>query len=216
MVLQSPVAARERSLPHSREDWLSAALEVLVESGIEAVQITKLAQRMEVTRGSFYWHFKDRDDLLSALVAAWRERNTGVMVAALDGATSLTDGILRLFRVWVDHRKFDPRLDQAMRDWGRRSPEILHAVEIEDDSRIAAITAFFRKFGYGDPDAFIRARILYFTQVSYYALVADEPMAVRMNYLAAYFRGFTGQEIDEEEAEAYRKAFFATKGDVGK
>ncbi|MGI9498851.1 MAG: helix-turn-helix domain-containing protein, partial [Geminicoccaceae bacterium] len=50
-----------------RDDWIAAALAVLVESGVEAVQITVLAKRLKVTRGSFYWHFENRETLLDAL-----------------------------------------------------------------------------------------------------------------------------------------------------
>ena len=207
------LASKERNLPHSREDWLNVALEVLVEHGIEAVQITRMARRLGLTRGSFYWHFEDREDLLEAMIAAWRERNTGVIVGALQEAKSLTDGILRLFAVWVDHRKFDPSLDQAIRDWARRAPEVLAAVETEDASRIEAITAFFRRFGFGEPDAFIRARIIYFTQVSYYALGVQDPMPERRNYLEAYFRGFSGQQLVPAETEAYRALIRAATGE---
>ncbi len=195
----------EKPRRHSREDWLETALAVLVDSGIEDVQITRLATRLEVTRGSFYWHFTDRGDLVDALIDAWRNQNTGVMVDALEGSGSLTEGILRLFSVWVDHDQFDPKLDQAMRDWARRSEEV-HAIVIEeDDRRIETIAQFFRRFGYQDPEAFIRARVIYFTQVSYYALEIREPMDRRMSYLSAYFRCYTGQEMDEAVAQDYRR-----------
>ncbi|MEQ9491496.1 MAG: TetR/AcrR family transcriptional regulator [Alphaproteobacteria bacterium] len=195
----------EKPRRHSREDWLETALAVLIDSGIEDVQITRLATRMEVTRGSFYWHFTDRTDLVDALIDAWRNHNTGVMVDALESAETLTEGILRLFSVWVDHGQFNPKLDQAMRDWARRSEEVHTIIVEEDDRRIETIAQFFRRFGYQDPEAFIRARVIYFTQVSYYALEIREPMDRRMSFLTAYFRCFTGQEMDEAAAQDYRK-----------
>ena len=205
----------ERPLPYSRADWLDRALAVLVEEGVEAVQVTRLARALEVTRGSFYWHFRDRADLLEALIEEWRHRNSGVMIEALANAASLADGILSLFSVWVDHQLFDPRLDQAMRDWARRSEEVRAVVTAEDDNRIAAIAAFFQRFGYDDPEAFIRARVLYFTQVSYYALGVKEPMTRRMSYLAAYYRCFTGAEIDEAAAEGFIRRMIAWEAEHG-
>ena len=59
----------------SREDWLDAARRVFVESGIDDVKIDRLAKAMKVTRGSFYWHFKDLEDLQGALLQDWQERN---------------------------------------------------------------------------------------------------------------------------------------------
>lgn len=181
----------------SRASWISEALKLLVEDGIDGVQITTLAKRLDVTRGSFYWHFETREDLLNALLAEWRERNTGVMLSALDGATNLNEGILNLFAVWVDHTRFDPALDQAVRDWGRRDPSVRDSVSAEDKARVAAVADFFAAQGFEHPESFIRARIIYFTQVSYYALGIEEPMENRKSYLDAYFKTFTGQGIDD-------------------
>jgi len=127
-----PPSIAERPARLAADDWLEAALATLVSGGIEAVQITVLARDLGVTRGSFYWHFESREALLDALLTEWRARNTGVMVEALEGTTTLDDGILALFSVWVDHRRFDPRLDQAVRDWARHSEQLRGVVKAED------------------------------------------------------------------------------------
>jgi len=188
------------------EDWIARGLQTLIESGIEAVQITALARRLDVTRGSFYWHFESREALLDALLTHWRRQNTGVMIESLDDAESLDSGILALFSVWVDDTRFDPKLDQAVRDLARHSDTLHSTVKSEDDARVDAIAAFYARHGYEQPEAFIRARVLYYTQVSYYALATDkeEDMTDRLGYLEAYFRVFTGRDIDPEIARAYR------------
>lgn len=201
---------RQRQL--SRVSWIAEALQVLTEDGVDAVQITTLARRLDVTRGRFYWHFDNREELLAALLTEWRARNTGVMLSALDNAESLNHGILRLFEVWVDHNLFNPRLDQAVRDWGRRDKAVLDAVSQEDDNRVDAIARFFARHGYKHPESFIRARVIYFTQVSYYALGVDEPMADRNSYLDAYFRAFTGHGIDDETRDRFN-AWLIRHGD---
>lgn len=192
-----------------RDDWIRAGLLALLEDGIAAVQITRLARALGVTRGSFYWHFKGREDLLSALLAEWSARNTGVMRGVMDGARTLEQGVLELFAVWVDHSKYDPALDQAVRDWARRDTAVSAVVAREDDERVAAIAAFYARHGFEGTEAFIRARILYFTQLSFYALGVSEPMETRMSYLAAYYRGFTGQEISRAGADAFRARLLA-------
>ena len=186
-----------------RGDWVDAALEVLVDEGVEAVRITRLAEALAVTRGSFYWHFKDREDLLDALLGRWRRGNTAAVVEAVEGVASLTDGILGLFDAWIDPAQFDPRLDSAMRGWARRAPEIRAAVEAADNTRIEAITDLFKRFGTAMPEAFVRARVIYFAQVGYYALDIEEPMAERVSYLEAYFTCFTGRSMDPDKAAAY-------------
>ncbi len=187
----------------NRDDWIAAALTVLVEEGIDAVQVTQLSRLLEVTRGSFYWHFKSRDALLEALLAEWRARNTGVMVDALTAAQTLSEGILELFAVWVDHTRFDPRLDQAVRDWSRRADGVLKSVAQEDDNRVRSIAAFFETHGYEPTEAFIRARVIYFTQLSYYSLGVREPLTERAGFLSAYYQCFTGNSLGEGDADAF-------------
>ena len=69
------------------ETWVDAATQVLVNEGIDHVRVDVLAQQLGVTRGSFYWHFRDREDLLRRVLAAWRERATEQLTARLESAT---------------------------------------------------------------------------------------------------------------------------------
>ncbi|MEM1200547.1 MAG: TetR/AcrR family transcriptional regulator [Pseudomonadota bacterium] len=210
MELLSTRDEKKREPQLNRDDWIVEALHVLLNEGVEHVQITRLARELNVTRGSFYWHFAGRDDLLKALLAEWRARNTGVMIEVLEHAPSLEAGILDLFSVWVDHSKFDPLLDQAVRDWARRDADIQKTVAQEDDDRVEAIASFLRGQDYEPIDAFIRARVIYFTQLSYYALSVSEPMETRMEYLSAYYTCFTGRTIDNAAAQVF-KARLAAK-----
>lgn len=188
-----------------RQDWINAALEVLAPEGIDAVQITRLARKLDATRGSFYWHFKDRDDLLDCITAHWQAANSGVIAELLDGAASLTEGVLSLFYLWVNDEQFSSQLDQAIRDWARHDSAIHAVVQREEDGRVAAIAAFFRKHGYTQDDAYVRARVIYFTQVGYYALNIEESMTKRLDLTEPYFRTFTGRDIDTGQARAFRE-----------
>lgn len=190
--------------PLGKYDWLAASLSMLVDEGVEAVQITRLARKLKVSRGSFYWHFKDRDDLLKAVLAEWRAANSGVMASGLATATSLTEGVLSLFSIWVEDEQFSTRFDQAIHDWARRSDQVMQIVRLEEDKRIQAIAAFFCKHGYDDIEAFVRARVLYFTQAGYYALNIEESMTARLELLDTYYKAFTGAEIDASEASAFK------------
>ncbi|MCP5083955.1 MAG: TetR/AcrR family transcriptional regulator [Alphaproteobacteria bacterium] len=209
MKLLSTQNQRKRDPQLNRDDWIVAALGVLIDDGVEAVQITRLARDLGVTRGSYYWHFKGRKDLLSALLEEWSARNTGVMVDVLKNAKSLDDGVLDLFSVWVGHSRFSFQLDQAIRDWGRRDTVVREILSKEDDDRVEAIAAFYERHGYVHPESFIRARVIYFTQLSYYVLNISEPMEKRVSYLAAYFQCFTGRNIDQRVADEFSRRFLA-------
>lgn len=64
----------------SREDWLYAALAALARTGVDAVSVQPIAAALGVTRGSFYWHFKDRDSLLVGALELWEEQATTVFI----------------------------------------------------------------------------------------------------------------------------------------
>jgi AcrR family transcriptional regulator len=57
----------------SVDDWIQAGFAILVEEGIKALKIDRLCRRLEVTKGSFYWHFTDIAGYRAVLVQAWGE-----------------------------------------------------------------------------------------------------------------------------------------------
>jgi len=65
-------------------DWAEAALQLIAEAGLGKLTVDTLAKRLGVTKGSFYWHFKGRSDLLAAALDRWEQRSTGEAMKALD------------------------------------------------------------------------------------------------------------------------------------
>ncbi len=190
-----------------RDAWIDAGIELLIADGVDQVKITRLADMLGVTRGSFYWHFKDRGDLLSAILEFWEGRNTKAIVDAVSGAKGVEEGILSLFQVWIDHGVFDPEVDAAIRAWGNNDPDVKEAVRQADAVRIESLRDMYARDGYRHPDCFIRARILYFSQVGYFALetARQETREERKSYIEAYFRAFTGRELDPDVAAEHRE-----------
>ncbi len=211
-VAERGVASAERS-QLQRFDWLKSALEIFVSEGIEAVRITRLADELKVTRGSFYWHFRNREDLLHSLVSYWKDKNTAAIIDSVAPAASLADGILRFFETCVDAARFDPRLDLALREWARRSDSIHQLVDAEDSARIDALRQFYQRFDYPMPQALIRARVLYFAQIGFYALGTSESLDTRLGYTEAYFEAFTGRQLSPPEANRFRRHILEHYGD---
>jgi AcrR family transcriptional regulator len=83
----------------SRGDWIAAALDALTEGGVPAVAVEPIAKRLGVTKGSFYWHFKDRDELLAAALETWERERTEALIERLD---SIEDPRARLAE-WARH-----------------------------------------------------------------------------------------------------------------
>jgi AcrR family transcriptional regulator len=188
----------------AREDWIRAALETLVEGGVGAVKVLALARRLGTSRSGFYWFFRSRADLLDRLLEHWQQTNTRAIVerAALPAA-SIGAGVLNIFACWIDESLFQPRLDFAVREWARRAPAVRRAVDDADRARVAAIAGLFARHGYGEREAFIRARVLYFMQIGYYSLELAEPLATRLAYTPDYLAAFTGRVPDPREIDAF-------------
>ena len=190
----------------TREDWLQAARSALITAGVDQVKVLPLARQLEVSRSSFYWYFRNRQELLDQLVRSWQAPNTQDFVTqAGRSSRTITEGVLHLFECWVDGAPFDPRLDFAIRAWARRSPELQAIVRAEDDARVEAISQLYRRHGWDEAGAFIRARVLYFMQIGYYALELNEPREQRLRYTGDYVQSFTGQAPQPGEVEAFQR-----------
>jgi AcrR family transcriptional regulator len=83
----------------SRADWTEAALDALAREGFAAVAIDPLARRLGATKGSFYWHFEGRDDLVAAVLERWEQRDTVEVVAALERIEDPRERLVTLARV---------------------------------------------------------------------------------------------------------------------
>ena len=141
------VAKTERGWRGTPDLWLDAAYELLVESGVEAVKVMPLADRLGLSRTSFYWHFPDREALLAGLVERWKAKNTGTLIARCEAsAATIAEAMLNLVDCWVDPDLFDSRLEFAMRTWALTDAEVGAAMVEADATRIAAISALFRRF----------------------------------------------------------------------
>jgi len=202
--LELPVAMPPGHVKATREDWLAAALETLISDGIESVRVLTLGQKLGVSRSSFYWYFDSRQDLLDELLAHWRDKNTRAIVEhARRPAATVTAAVLQIFECWVDERQFHPRLDFAVRAWARSSAEVRRILDIADGERVAAIAAMFERYGYAAQEAFVRARVLYFMQIGYYALELGETMERRVQLVPDYLVTFTGERPRPGEMEAF-------------
>lgn len=183
----------------TREDWLNMARDTLVRDGVGQIKILTLADRMRVSRSSFYWYFKNRDDLLRALLDEWETRNTASIAnqCALP-ASGISEAVCNFFRCFLDPSKFDSGMDFAVREWARRDEALRERVDTADNVRLSAVTDMFIARGFDPTEADARARILYFMQLGYHALDVREPIAERLARVGAYLKGFTGQDPDAE------------------
>lgn len=146
------------------ESWIEAATDVLVDQGIDHVRVDVLATKLGVTRGSFYWHFKDREELLRSVLKAWRERATVALTQRLESAhedprEQLRDVLTLPQRGRAAARA--ARIELAIRAWARRDEMARYAVDEADARRLGYIAQLFSALGFGVAEAQSRAALLY-------------------------------------------------------
>lgn len=194
--MTKPTKTRGAVANLGRDEWLHAARTALIDGGVECVKVDVLAKTLGVTGGSFYWHFRNRADLLAALLDHWRVANSEPWFAAVAGAGDDPYAQFEaIVDMWIDEKGFSAAYDSAVRDWARTSPVAEAAVRDADQRRTALLAEVFRRFGYADDQAFVRARIAYFHQVGYYALRIVESSAERRRLKPLYYEGLLGAEV---------------------
>ena len=178
-------ATREQLTP---ERWIDAATELLVDGGIDRVRVDLLARELGVTRGSFYWHFRDREDLLRSVLQTWHQRSTEQLTRRLqtareDPADQLRDIISLPFRGRAAVR--GARIELAIRAWARRDDATRRAVDESDANRMAYIAQIFSSLGFGPAEARSRAFLLYAYVVAE-SLLSGQGSAADRNARAAF------------------------------
>lgn len=193
----------------SRELWLTAARDAFVETGLDTVKIQPLPSRLNLSRTSFYWFFKDRAALLDALLDGWEQTNSGSLITATEAyADTVTEAALNLIGIFLDNGPFLSGLDLAVRGWAHRSDRVAARVNAAGALRLEAIRDMFARFGFDPAQADVRARTVYLVQIGYIPMQVHEDMATRMARIPPYVHTFTGQYPENSEI----RRFYARHG----
>jgi len=104
------------------------------------------------------------------------------------------DKYLAMTDLWIDEQDYDPKWDGAVRDWARTSEDVRKVVHDVDQKRIAVLEQIFKEMGYEGKDAHIRARVMYYHQVGYYAMGVEESRRERLKLIPYYRKVLTGRD----------------------
>ena len=168
----------------TRRDWIEAAYRELVRGGERGVGINVLAARLGVTKGSFYWHFRDRGELMSALLARWAHERTDEMLGLALGSTA--DPRERLRRIQALGREVAP-LDQAMRQWARHDPAAAEAVRHADRALLSHLTGCLTALGFPADDARLRSLLMLRAWVGGYLVAPEDGSETDADTLLDFF-----------------------------
>lgn len=151
------------------DDWITAATSLLASKGVDAVRIDVLAKQIGVTRGSFYWHFKDRDELLARVLQVWRDAATEQVISRFERRGASPAELMRE----VMSLPFRGRsaveaasIELAIRAWARRDDMARQRLDEVDAQRLSYIAQGLTALGFPIAEARLRAFALYGWQVA--------------------------------------------------
>ena len=146
-----------------RDAWIKGAIAILAEGGAQRLRVEVLAKRLGVTKGSFYWHFKDRRDLQDAVLEFWKDgriRDIRKQTQAEPGGEAAA--LLHTIEVYASARnRKGIAIEAAVRDWARHDPQAAAAVEAVDAERLACACRLFLARGMAQREAEARSLLLY-------------------------------------------------------
>jgi AcrR family transcriptional regulator len=160
----------------TRDDWADAALTAIGRGGIDALSVEKIAADLGATKGSFYWHFKNRDALIEAALELWGRRRTEGTIEILEREA---DPAKRL-RVLLDTafaRGPDDRAEITLLA-NPEHPAAVRAVRQQADRRISYMAKQFAAMGLSARDAVDRAAVAYYIYVGYMQTAHVAPASI--------------------------------------
>lgn len=171
-----------------RDAWVTAGLDALEQRGIEAVAVAALAGSLGVTRGSFYWHFSSRDELLSGVLEHWERVHSDEVLDALE---TVTDPRARL-RVLLERAvSKPPSIFVRLLDAADREPLVAAVLERSGQRRLDVLTRACREAGMTPAEARRRALLCYAAYIGLARLAGAEGGAVSPRERAAFARHLT-------------------------
>jgi AcrR family transcriptional regulator len=152
--------ATERDRPTSPDDWIDAGFALLAEGGFNALRIGKLCDRLQVTKGSFYWHFTDIQAYRARLVEAWgevRERERHRFAPMHDVPARHRMTVMMETLVNPSHWA----VERVMRTWAVADEQVADRVRQSDRRVLAALRQAFLDEGFSAQEAAMRSTIMF-------------------------------------------------------
>ena len=184
----------------NRDDWTAEALRTLGAGGLAAVAIEPIAARLGATKGSGYWHFRGRADLVACTLARWEAEHTEAVIAQADTGPGPVDRLRELLRV-VLGRSGPFSVELALLA-SSDDPLVAPTVRRVTQRRIDYLTSLFRELGSDSVRADRHALLAYTTYLGHAQLARTAPDAVprggpaRAAYLESVLATLLGRDPD--------------------
>ncbi|MFZ9012313.1 MAG: TetR/AcrR family transcriptional regulator [Anaerohalosphaeraceae bacterium] len=157
------MAKQKKTKPNrlTREQWLQKSLDLLISGKHGKLRIDKITKDLNVTKGSFYWHFKSRSDFIQSLVEYWAvvfTENIGEEIARR--TTGAEDRLLSLMLLITE--KNLAKYSLAVMDWGQHEPVALKRIQEVMDYQMDFVRSLFREMGFTGDELEMRMQTMVF------------------------------------------------------
>jgi AcrR family transcriptional regulator len=139
----------------TRERWLSAALEIVARKGGAKLRVRDLVQNLGVSTGSFYWHFRSRDDFVAKLVDYWGREFTSRVAEHMANVEGDPRKRLLLMMEYLLEQD-SARYDVAVRAWAAQEPAVARRVRRVDQLRLRVVRSLFKEMGFSGKELEMR------------------------------------------------------------
>jgi AcrR family transcriptional regulator len=175
----------------TRAHWIEEGLEVLRQEGPAGLAAERMAKRLGVSRGSFYWHFANALEFEAAVLVEWEERWTTRIIANANRGGAPRQKLQRLIELTGG---LDATVYSSVKKMAQGHPELSDLLRRVDERRIAFVTAILEDAGIDKPTALLRAQIIYAWAMGQ-MLISPEGLAVSSE-VAACITGFALASAD--------------------
>jgi AcrR family transcriptional regulator len=191
----------------SRQSWVQAALDAIAEGGLAAVAVVPLAKRLGATKGSFYWHFTDREALVEAALADWEQSHTAAVIAEIEASSADPLQQLRLLFRRVTALAARDRIELALLATADH-PTVRPVLDRVTRRRVEFVAGRFQRLGFSRAQARRRALLAYSAYLGHAQLVHATPQllpraqAAKRAYLSDVLLALTSPPSDARQTRS--------------
>lgn len=167
---------REPRQQLSPEDWARAALHAIATGGLAAIAVERLATELGTTKGSFYWHFRNRDALVVAALELWEREHTEALIDAMDAEPDPSRRLRRLFTLITEEHPANQIEVALLASAGEA--QVGAALARVTERRVEYVADLFSEMGWPPARARRQALLAYTAWLGFTQLVHATPTAV--------------------------------------
>jgi len=177
-----------------RGEWIDTALQALAAGGPDVVRVEALAASLGVSKGGFYWHFKNRQALLGEMLDTWEKAVVEDVIASVESQPASPRA--KLQQLFELASSADFAVELALRDWSRRDGDVAERLHRVDNRRMEYLRSLFRQFCVDEDDVEARSMLAFSLFIGSYFIAARHPNKTRSEVLQLAIDRLLGESWD--------------------